>query len=130
MEASMSIPFSKENLPTDLFINNEFVPSKNSRKLSLFNPKDGTLVSDQVAIAGEEDVEAAVAGAEEALPAWKEMTAAKRRAIMVKFADLIEEHTELLAELTRITLGAPYLTWGKHEIGVAIEVKALYLCRI
>jgi len=40
---------------------------------------------------------------------------------MVKFADLIEKHGDALAELTRITLGAPYGSFGKFETGLAAE---------
>jgi acyl-CoA reductase-like NAD-dependent aldehyde dehydrogenase len=114
--------FSKEHLPTELFINNEFVPSKTGKKLSVFNPKDGSLVSDKISLATEEDVENAVRGAEAALPAWKSTKSTHRRTLMLRLADLIEENTEILSELTRLTLGAPHETWGKHEIAIAVEV--------
>ena len=118
----MAFNFSKSALPKQLFINNEYVDSKNSKKLSLRNPKDGSLVADDVALAGEQDVDAAVAAAEKAFPAWKKMVPNGRRDIMLKFASLIEEHGEKLAELTRITLGAPYGSFGKFETGMAAEV--------
>lgn len=123
--ASNTAPlFDKVNLPTDLFIDNEYVASKNDQKLSVYNPKDGALVSDKVSLANDADVEAAVVGAEKILPIWKEMPNTERRRLMLKLADLIEANSEVLGELTRITLGAPYSTWGKMEIGIAIEVQA------
>ncbi|OQV08751.1 hypothetical protein CLAIMM_12974 [Cladophialophora immunda] len=120
------LEFSKDRLPTELFIENDFVPSRAGKTLSIFNPKDGSLVSDKVSVAAEEDVEIAVRAAENALPAWKRLKAVQRRDLMLKLADLIEENIEVLGELTRITLGAPFETWGKHEIVIAIETFRYY----
>ncbi|TKA69440.1 hypothetical protein B0A49_03780 [Cryomyces minteri] len=117
----MAFNFSKSNLPKQLFINNEYVDSKNKKKLSAYNPKDGSLVADNVALAGGQDVDAAVEAAEKAFPAWKRMPPIQRRDIMLRFAALIEEHGEALAELTRITLGAPYGSFGKFETGLIVE---------
>lgn len=117
--------FSAKKLPTQLFINNEYVDSKGSKKLSVHNPKDNKLVSDQVPIAGEQDVDEAVAAAEKAFPAWKRISAIERRNMMMKFADLIEKHAEALAELSRITLGAPYGSFGSFETGMAAEVSLM-----
>lgn len=116
-----SLPYSATNIPTQLYINNKYVESKAGNKLSIFNPKNGELVSDQVTVAGEQDVEAAVAAAEAAFPAWKKVTATERRNILYKFAELLEKYIEPLAELTRITLGAPFGSFGKFEIGLAAE---------
>lgn len=41
---------------------------------------------------------------------------------MLKFASLLEQHGKTLAELTRITLGAPYASFGAFETGMAAEV--------
>lgn len=121
----MAFSFSKTNLPKQLFINNEYVDSKGSKKLTLYNPKDGSLVADDVALGGEEDVDAAVAAAEKAFPAWKRVSAAERRGILNKFADLVEKHALTLAELTRVTLGAPYESFGKFETGLCADVRFL-----
>ena len=118
----MAFNFSKTNLPKQLFINNEYVDAKNFQKLSLYNPKDGSLVADDVALAGAEDVDAAVAAGEKAFPAWKRVPPTQRRDIIMKFASLIEQHEKELAELTRITLGAPYGSFGKFEVGLTAEV--------
>lgn len=114
--------YSAKNLPTQIFINNEYVESKGDKKLSVHNPRDNKLVSDQVPLAGEQDVDIAVAAAEAAFPAWRKVTAIERRTILNKFASLIDEHGEALAELSRVTLGAPYGSFGKFEVGMAAEV--------
>ena len=59
--------FGVDNLPKQLVINNEYVDSKNSKKLTVRYPGDGSLVADDVPLAGEEDVEAAVAAAEQGM---------------------------------------------------------------
>lgn len=116
-----SFDFSKDKLPKQLIINNEYVDSKNSKKLSVKNPKDGSLIADDVPLAGEADVDAAVAAAEEAFPAWRATTPAKRRDLLNKLADLIDQHAKQLGELTRITLGAPWGSFGAFEISLCAE---------
>jgi aldehyde dehydrogenase (NAD+) len=119
---TMAFSYNKSNLAKKLFINNEYVDSKNSAKLSVYNPVDNSLVADDIALAGAEDVDITVAAAEKAFPAWKAMPTGQRRAIMMKFAELIEKNAVTLAELTRITLGAPYEAFGKFEAGLCAEV--------
>ncbi|KAI1334533.1 aldehyde dehydrogenase [Xylariaceae sp. FL0016] len=114
-------PWSRSTLPKQLFINNEHVDAKNPKKLEVHNPKDGSLVADDVALAGQDDVDAAVAAAEAAFPAWKKTLATKRRDCMLKLADLIEQHGTAFAELTRLTLGAPYAAFGSFEVYMAAE---------
>lgn len=122
----MAFPFSSSNLPTQLFINNEYVNSRGAQKLSVHNPKDGALVTDQVPLSGAEDVEAAVAAAEAAFPAWKKTSAIERREKMLKFASLLQQHVDQLSELSRITLGAPFRTFGGFETSMASELFTYY----
>ncbi|KAL4926328.1 aldehyde dehydrogenase family protein [Aspergillus undulatus] len=116
-----SFTFSRGKLPTQLFINNEYVGAKSSESFSVFNPRDNSLVSDKVPQAGADDVDAAVAAAEAAFPKWKAISNSERRSILLKFAALVEEHAEALGELTRITLGAPYNAFGKFEVGLCAQ---------
>lgn len=116
-----SFNFSRDNLPKELIINGEYVKSKNSKKLTVRNPKNGELVADDVPLAGGQDVDEAVAAAERAFPAWKATMPAQRRNMLNKFADLLEKHAKELAELTRITLGAPYGSFGAFEVSLCAE---------
>lgn len=115
------LDFSRNRLPTQLFINNEYVSPKSPAVFSVSNPRDNSLVSDKVPLAGADDVDAAVAAADAAFPQWKAISASERRAILLKFADLVEKHAEVLGELTRITLGAPYQAFGRFEVGLCAE---------
>ena len=117
----MSLQFSVKSLPKQIFINNEYVESKSPKKLTLYNPKNGELVAEDVPLADEQDVDAAVDAAERAFPVWKKMSAAQRRGIMNKFAELIEKSANEIAQLTRLTLGAP-AAFGAFEIGICADV--------
>ncbi|KPI41282.1 Aldehyde dehydrogenase [Cyphellophora attinorum] len=119
--ATSSFEFSAKSLPLQLFIDNAYVDSKSNKYLTVHNPKDGSLVSDKVPLANDQDVDAAVVAAENALPGWKKISASQRRDILLKFAGLLEKHTAPLAELTRITLGAPFGSFGAFEVGLAAE---------
>ncbi|KAJ9424407.1 aldehyde dehydrogenase domain-containing protein [Fusarium oxysporum] len=108
---------------TQLFINNKYVDCHSSKHVTVYNPATGELISDRIPVAGNEDVDEAVACANEAFKPnspWRQMTHTERREILLKFADLLEANEERLAYLTRLTLGAPYLPFGKSEIGTAI----------
>ncbi|PVH86395.1 putative aldehyde dehydrogenase [Cadophora sp. DSE1049] len=94
---------------TRLFINNEYVSAKCSETLSLMNPFDGSKINAAVQVAGEEDINIAVAAAEAAFKSgpWSSYTGSQRAKCMLKFADLLDEKVQELAELDSITMGAP-----------------------
>ncbi|EGU83420.1 hypothetical protein FOXB_06080 [Fusarium oxysporum f. sp. conglutinans Fo5176] len=112
---------------TQLFINNKssivLTITDQPPSVTVYNPATGELISDLIPVAGNEDVDEAVACANEAFKPnspWRQMTHTERREILLRFADLLEANQERLAYLTRLTLGAPYLPFGKSEIGTAI----------
>lgn len=80
-------------------------------------------MSDKIPVAADTDVDEAVDAANAAFAegsTWRRMTNIERQKILLTFADLLEEHQEHLAYLSRLTLGAPYNPFGKSEIGTAI----------
>ncbi|OBT39699.1 hypothetical protein VE00_09968 [Pseudogymnoascus sp. WSF 3629] len=117
----LTVPQDKQEIITRLFINNEYVDCQNPKKISVYNPTTEELVSDQIPVAGERDVDAAVAAANAAFVKWRAWPGAKRRQLLLKFADLLERDQEELSFLTRLTLGAPYLAFGQGEIQTAVE---------
>ena len=88
-------------IQTNLFINGEYVPSSTGEILSIYSPVDDSLVSDQVQVASEADVDRAVAAARAAFPAWRDTAGHKRAKCMLKFAELLERESERLAGLGR-----------------------------
>lgn len=99
----------------------QYVDSKNSKKLEVHNPKDDSVIASDVALGGEQDVDAAVDAAAKAFKTWRKTSAAERRNCLLKMADLIDANAEKLAELTRYSLGAPWASFGAFEIALAAE---------
>ncbi|KAF2790267.1 putative aldehyde dehydrogenase [Melanomma pulvis-pyrius CBS 109.77] len=101
---------------TKLFINNEYVDAKAGETLSIYNPHDESLVADNIHVAGQEDVDAAVAAARAAFKGeWSKYTGAQRTKVMLKFADLIEKNAG--------ELGA----WESKSMGMPVSVTAMIL---
>ncbi|RGP79924.1 aldehyde dehydrogenase [Fusarium longipes] len=96
------------NFETKLFINNEFVDSKSDKRISVHNPVDGSLITDDVHVAGPEDVDSAVDAAQAAYAGpWRQYTAAQRSECLVKLADLVDSKAKDLAVLETIAMGQP-----------------------
>ncbi len=89
-----------------LFIDGQFVDAADGQTAPTLNPHDNSLIA-QVAMAGREDVDRAVAAAERALPSWRRMAAMDRGRILLRLADLIETNAEELARLESLDTGHP-----------------------
>lgn len=87
----------------------------------MIDPTTGSVVSREVPIANLEDVDAAVRAAEAAFPLWKKILPRERQRILLKFADLMRKNCERLAELSRLTLGSPYRSFGQFEITLGAD---------
>ncbi|KAI1615927.1 aldehyde dehydrogenase mitochondrial precursor [Exophiala viscosa] len=95
-------------LYTKLFLNGQYVASKSKETYSLRNPKDNTVVLDNIPIAGHEDVEAAVKYAEDAFHGpWSRFTAMQRTECFLKLAALLEEELTPILTLDSLTSGIP-----------------------
>lgn len=89
-----------------LFIDGRFVDAQSGETLPTLNPHDNAPIAD-VAMAGRADIDAAVAAAQRAFPAWSRMAAADRGRILLRLADLIEANAEELARLESLDTGHP-----------------------
>lgn len=89
-----------------LFIAGEFTEALSGETLATRNPHDDSVIA-EVALAGREDVDRAVAAAQQAFPAWSRTPAAERGRILLKLADLVEENAEELARLESLDTGHP-----------------------
>lgn len=91
-----------------LFINGEYVAAKSTRTLELRNPTDNSLVTNKVPIAGEQDVDLAVAHAEAAFNGpWSQFSASQRSACLHNLAELMGSRTESILKLDSMTTGNP-----------------------
>ncbi|WP_322010834.1 CoA-acylating methylmalonate-semialdehyde dehydrogenase [Paraburkholderia sp. J12] len=86
----------------------------------VFNPATGK-VSVRVPLATVAEVDAAVAAANAAFPAWSEMPPIKRARILFKFKDLLDQHHDELAELITREHGKVFSD-AKGEVMRGIEI--------
>jgi betaine-aldehyde dehydrogenase len=91
---------------TGLFIDGEFTEASDGGRIDVTDPHDGTLLG-TVAAAVEADVDRAVAAARRAFPAWSAASASERGRLLLRLANLVEEHAPELAELETRDTGHP-----------------------
>src|SRR5437870_4394386 len=72
--------------------------ASSDRYADVFNPATGA-VAGRVALGSAQDVDAAVAAAHAAFPAWSETAPLKRARILFKFKELLDRHHDDLAAL-------------------------------
>merc|ERR1712073_242893 len=111
------ISFAKQ-----LFIDGDFVNSVDAtKKLKLYNPHDESLIC-EVECATKTDVDLAVKAAHNAFyeGEWGKMNARDRGELLMKLADIMEEHQEELATIESIDSGAVYTLALKTHIGMSI----------
>ncbi|KAH7346105.1 aldehyde dehydrogenase [Pyrenochaeta sp. MPI-SDFR-AT-0127] len=95
-------------MKTKLFINNEWVDAKSGETLSIRSPHDESLVAERIHVAGEADVDDAVAAARAAFNGeWSQWSAERRSQAMLKFADLAEEKAPEIAMWESKAMGQP-----------------------
>src|SRR5437763_3427730 len=94
--------------PQLLLIGEGRVPAADGRTFATLDPATGREIA-QVAHAGSEDVDRAVAAARSAFTdgPWPSMPAAGRERLMMALADAIEAHDEELAEIESLDNGKP-----------------------
>ncbi|KAF9782759.1 aldehyde dehydrogenase domain-containing protein [Thelephora terrestris] len=115
-------------LPTGLFINNEFVPSVDSQEtLSAINPATEEEICKVVA-ASEKDIDLAVKAARAAFKnTWgKNVTGFERSRLLYKLADLIERDQQELAELETLNNGKPVRIARDFDIGDTVQCLRYY----
>lgn len=88
------------------YINGQLVGPIGQTFFDNINPATGEVYS-EIPDSDERDVEAAVQSAQNAFPAWSEMPAAKRSAILVKISELIDKNLDSLALAESIDNGKP-----------------------
>jgi len=90
-----------------LFINNEYVDSKEGETFSVVNPNDDSTVAEGVQAAGEADVDFAVECAAKAFKSWRSTSSAVKQKCMLKMADLMEKDIEKFAKFEAMCMGQP-----------------------
>jgi 1-pyrroline dehydrogenase len=88
------------------FVGGEWVAALDGETMEVFNPATGEVVA-EVPRGSERDVERAVEAAKKALPDWLDKTPKDRMELLLKLADIIDEHAEELSKLESLNVGKP-----------------------
>ncbi|KAA8642946.1 hypothetical protein EYZ11_001094 [Aspergillus tanneri] len=114
-------------IPTQLFINGEYTDSSSSERVSVYSPVDGSLVTDKLQYAAEDDVNRAVASAQTAFrsKSWAGLTAKERGRALMRIYQVMLAHKEELAWLDRVTMGKP-VNSGLAEVQLAADLFEYY----
>ncbi|MBQ3816137.1 MAG: aldehyde dehydrogenase family protein, partial [Clostridia bacterium] len=105
------------------FIGGQFIESKSEKFNTIYDPSTGHEIA-KVPCCTREEVEAAIAAAKAAYPAWRDTPVRKRASIMMKLRGLIEEHMD---ELTLLCATENGKCWSEAagDVGKALEMTEL-----
>jgi malonate-semialdehyde dehydrogenase (acetylating)/methylmalonate-semialdehyde dehydrogenase len=131
-----------------MWIGGRAVPARTTRYGEVTNPATGEVLR-HVPFATAEDVDAAVAAAVAAFPAWKAAPALRRARVLMRFRELLEMHKKDLArlvsqehgktaadaegsitrgiEVVEFATGIPHLLKGEFSDGVGTDVDSFSL---
>lgn len=107
---------------TKLFINNEFVDSDSGKTFDVVNPATEEVIT-QVQRGDKTDVDNAVKCAKAAFTKWRDVSGPARRDLILKYANLIEENQQFLAEVECKDNGKPVSI--ARDVDIAMAVKCL-----
>ena len=136
------------NTTIPLWIDGKPQAARSTRTAGVTNPATGA-VTRQVPLADASDIDAAVASAKRALPAWRDTPPLRRARILMKFRELLVAHHEELAklvteehgktlpdamgsvqrgiEVVEFVTGIPQLLKGEHspDVGTGVDTHSL-----
>lgn len=102
------------------YINGQISSGTGSQTQDVFNPATGQ-VTGQVALANRDDVNAAVAAADAAFPAWADTPPIRRARVMFKFLELLNTHKDDLARAITAEHGKVF-TDAQGEVARGIDI--------
>jgi len=107
---------------TQAFIDGRHVDAFDGRTFDCISPIDGRVLA-QVARCGPEDVERAVRAARRAFDAgrWSEASPVQRKRVLLKLAELLEQHAEELALLETLDMGKPIRDSVQVDVSAAVR---------
>ncbi|MDD1141530.1 CoA-acylating methylmalonate-semialdehyde dehydrogenase [Pseudomonas sp. TNT2022 ID233] len=102
------------------YLDGQVQDSGSERFSDVFNPATGA-VQARVGLASQKTVDAAVASALKAFPAWSEQSSLRRSRVMFKFKELLDRHHDELAEIISREHGKVFSD-AKGEVTRGIEI--------
>ena len=108
-----------QGLNTQQFIDGLLVAGEGPEE-QLLNPASGEVLL-LLAEASAQQVSDAVESAQRAFPSWSRTIPARRAAVLLAIADVIERHATMFAELESLNCGKPYHQALSDDIPAAID---------
>jgi malonate-semialdehyde dehydrogenase (acetylating)/methylmalonate-semialdehyde dehydrogenase len=102
------------------YIGGKLTPSSSGRMLDVFSPLDGTVLS-KVPLSHQADLDAAVAAAAKAVPAWAALPVKERVQIFFRYRNLLETHCDELTALVHEENGKT-IDEARAEVEKSIEL--------
>eukprot|EP00252_Welwitschia_mirabilis_P023923 TRINITY_DN689_c0_g2_i2.p1 TRINITY_DN689_c0_g2~~TRINITY_DN689_c0_g2_i2.p1 ORF type:complete len:453 (-),score=73.99 TRINITY_DN689_c0_g2_i2:191-1549(-) len=112
---------------TQHLVDGKFVDSASGKTFPTIDPRTGDVIA-HVAEAEKEDVDRAVKAARKAFDEgpWPKMSAYERSRILLRFADLVDKHTEELAALETWDNGKPFKQAVEAELPMVSRLFRYY----
>lgn len=102
------------------FINGQEDPGSGQRRQDVFNPATGSATG-SLHLANSEDLERTLQAAQSAAEVWGDLSLSKRMRVLFKFRDLVQNHTQQLAEIITSEHGK-VLSDAAGEVARGMEV--------
>lgn len=109
--------------PHRMLINNQWVDAVSGKTFPVYDPSTGEVIA-QVAEGDSKDADLAVKAARKAFEhgPWRKMTASERGRMIWKLADIIEQHTEELAQLESLNNGKPITVARAADLPLVVDM--------
>src|SRR3954470_1875034 len=115
MGASRTAPAAGCAVPACVTESRIVNPAGATATFSTVDPATGEVLA-ELPIAGEAEVDAAVQAARAAQPAWAAVDPTRRTRILVRLAELVDEHAQELAELESRDVGKPIAESSTRDV--------------
>ncbi|MFD3559062.1 MULTISPECIES: gamma-aminobutyraldehyde dehydrogenase [unclassified Streptomyces] len=102
------------------YIDGEFRDAADGRTTEVVNPANGEVYA-TAPLSGDADVDAAMAAAEAAFPAWRDLTPSERQKALLKIADAFEERAEELIAAEVENTGKPTGLTRSEEVPPMVD---------
>lgn len=114
-------------MKTDLYVNGAFVPAASGKRFATLNPATGETIA-EVAEAGPEDLDRAVAAARQAVESgpWAAMKPRQRGRILQRAAELLASSAEEFGRVETLDNGKPIFESAKIDMPAAAECLAYF----
>ncbi|PPA78027.1 betaine-aldehyde dehydrogenase [Achromobacter spanius] len=108
-----------------LYIHGRRTNAISSKTITTVNPANGAVLA-EVQVAARQDIDRAVASAQEGQKAWAARSPAQRSQVLLRAAQLLRERNDELAELETLDTGKPLSETRTVDIATGVDVIEYY----